>query len=185
MNNSKVEFVDTSKECINTMTKYAKSGLRAGGKIVTKIIKDDIKNNHYKTGGLYKSVAAVATMDKKTGQPYLKIGYLSKKDMLKKGIKYYVNPYWFEYGIKAHQIQTKALTKYGKSTYELQNYKGQKYGVIVQHPGQNGNNFLRNTVYEHIEEIRNAENEWLEKITELKIEKGLYVDLEGEEEVEG
>lgn len=185
MNNGKVEFIDTSKECINLMTKYAKDGLRAGGKVVTKILRQDIKSNHYKTGGFYKSVNATASIDKKTGQPFLKVGYLSRADMAKKGIKYFVNPYWFEYGVKTHQIQTKALKIYGKSTYELHDDKGRKYGVIVQHPGKTGNNFLRNTVFNNIKEIREAQNEFLQKINDVKVEQGLIVDLGGEEEVEG
>lgn len=182
---TKVEFIDTSKECISLMQKCAKDGLKAGGKIVLKIIRDDIKTNHYKTGGLYKSVCAWAKIDKKTGQPYMEIGYRSRAQMKKRGIKYYVNPWWFEYGIKSHEIKTKALKNYGKSNYELHDNRGRKFGVIVQNPGKTGNNFLRNTVYNNIKEIKEAQKEYLKQITDIKIENGIINDLGGDEEIEG
>ena len=74
MSEINITFTDTSKECIDLMKKYAKDGLKAGGKVVTKILKDDIKANHYRTGGLYKSVVAWAKVNYQTGQPYMEIG---------------------------------------------------------------------------------------------------------------
>lgn len=184
MSDIKIEFTDTSKECIDLMRKYAKDGLKAGGKIVTKIIKDDIKANHYKTGGLYKSVVAWAKVDYKTGQPYMEIGYRSKMQMKKRGVKYYVNPWWFEMGINPHTIATKQYAKTGKSSYELQDNRGMKFGIVVQHPGRSGKNFLRNTVYNNIKEIREAQMEHLGKISEIQVVKGLTVDIGGDEEID-
>ena len=46
MSEPKVEFVDTSKECIDLMRKYAKEGLKAGGKVITKILREFIKNKN-------------------------------------------------------------------------------------------------------------------------------------------
>ena len=40
--NEKILFVDTSKECIDLLRKYAKEGLKSSGKIMTKILKNDI-----------------------------------------------------------------------------------------------------------------------------------------------
>lgn len=184
MNENSVKFVDTSKECIDLMKKYAKEGLKAGGKVITKILKDEIKNNHYKTGGLYKSIVAWAKINYKTGQPYMEVGYRSRAQMKKRGVKYYVNPWWFETGISPHTIATKQYINTGKSSYELHDNRGIKFGIIVQHPGKTGKNLLRNTVFNNIKEIRQAQIESLKKIDDIKVEKGLLVDLGGDEEID-
>lgn len=182
--NEKILFVDTSKECIDLLRKYAKEGLKSSGKIITKILKNDIKSNHYRTGGLYKSIVAWAKINYKTGQPYMEVGYRSKAQMKKRGIKYYVNPWWFEQGINPHTIATKEYVNTGKSSYELQDNRGFKFGVIVKNPGRRGKNLLRNTVYNNIKEIREAQVEALKKIDDLKVEKGFNVDLGGDEEID-
>lgn len=183
-NEVKVTFTDTSKECIDLMRKYAKEGLKAGGKVITKILRDDIKANHYKTGGLYKSIKAWAKIDYKTGQPYMEVGYKSKAEMKKQGIKYWVNPWWLEVGYSPHQIATKEYVNTKKSSYELMDNKGTKYGIIVQHPGKTGKNLLRNTVYNNAKAIADAEKEYLAKITEIQVVKGLTIDDGGDEEID-
>ncbi len=184
MNEPKIIFTDTSSECIALMRNYTKAGLKAGAKIVTKVLRNDIKLNHYKTGGLYKSISSKVEFDKKTGQPSMLVGYKSTEAMRKKGIKYFVNPYWFELGISAHDIATKEYVKSGQSSYELTDNKGTKYGVIVRHPGYTGKNLLRNTVYNHIEEIHNAQKEYLAKITDIQVVKGLIIDVGGDEDID-
>ena len=167
MNENSVKFVDTSKECIDLMKKYAKEGLKASGKVITKILKNDIKSNHYKTG-----------------QPYMEVGYRSRAQMKKRGVKYYVNPWWFETGIKPHTIATKQFVDTGKTSYELHDNRGVKFGIIVRHPGRTGKNLLRNTVYNNVKEIRQAQIESLKKIDDIKVEKGLFIDLGGDEEID-
>lgn len=184
MNENSVRFVDTSKECIDLMKKYAKEGLKASGKVITKILKNDIKSNHYKTGGLYKSIVAWAKINYKTGQPYMEVGYRSRAQMKKRGVKYYVNPWWFETGIKPHTIATKQFVDTGKTSYELHDNRGVKFGIIVRHPGRTGKNLLRNTVYNNVKEIRQAQIESLKKIDDIKVEKGLFIDLGGDEEID-
>lgn len=184
MNENSVKFVDTSKECIDLMKKYAKEGLKASGKVITKILKNDIKSNHYKTGGLYKSIVAWAKINYKTGQPYMEVGYRSRAQMKKRGVKYYVNPWWFETGIKPHTIATKQFVDTGKTSYELHDNRGVKFGIIVRHPGRTGKNLLRNTVYNNVKEIRQAQIESLKKIDDIKVEKGLFIDLGGDEEID-
>nr|DAL10371.1 MAG TPA_asm: hypothetical protein [Caudoviricetes sp.] len=179
----KIEFIDTSKECIDLMKKYAKEGLKESGKVITKIIKDDIKENHYKTGGLYKSIVAWAKIDYKTGQPYMELGYRSRAQMKKRGIKYYVNPWWLEFGFNSHTIMTKEFNSSKKLSYELHDNMGNKFGFIVQHPGKTGKNLLRNTVYNNIKEIRESQIESLSKINDIKITNGLMIDLGGDEEI--
>lgn len=184
MTEPKIEFIDTSKECIDLMRKHAKEGLKASGKIITTILKEEIKTNHYKTGGLYKAIVAWAKIDFKTGQPYMEVGYRSRKQMKKRGIKYYVNPWWLEFGVKSHEIKTREFQNTGKSSYELQDHRGMKFGVIAKHPGVNKKNLLRNTVYNNIKEIKAAQEESLKKITEIKVAKGLTIDLGGDEEID-
>lgn len=184
MNENSVKFVDTSKECIDLMKKYAKEGLKASGKVITKILKNDIKSNHYKTGGLYKSIVAWVKINYKTGQPYMEVGYRSRAQMKKRGVKYYVNPWWFETGIKPHTIATKQFVDTGKTSYELHDNRGVKFGIIVRHPGRTGKNLLRNTVYNNVKEIRQAQIESLKKIDDIKVEKGLFIDLGGDEEID-
>ena len=112
-NVSKVEFIDTSQECIQMMKKLSKDALKQGGKVVTDILKEKIP---VKRGYFKKAVKAWAKINFKTGQPYLEVGYLSRSQMRKKfGIKYFVNPSWFEFGTKPHQIQTAQLKKRRKT----------------------------------------------------------------------
>lgn len=166
------------------MTKYAKEGLKAGAKIVNKSIRKELKASHYRTGSLYKQYTSWAKIDYDTGQPYASLGYRSIEEMQKRGVKYYVNPYWIEFGIKPHQIATKQFVKTGKSTYFLHDEMGNKFGIIVNHPGVKGKNLLRNTVYNNIKEIKEAQAESLKKITDLQVTKGLKVDLGGDEEID-
>lgn len=179
-NKADVKFIDTSKETKDAMVKLAKDGLKAGGKTVTKILREKVP---IRTGGLKKSITAWARIDKYTGQPSLEVGYRSRAQMKKRGIPYVVNPTWFEFGTKPHVIMTKALKTGGKSSYELHD-QNQKYGVIVQHPGMQNKNFLRNTVYENIEAINKAQEESLKQLTDLMIEAGAKIDIGGDEEVD-
>lgn len=180
MENVKVEFTDTSKECILMMTKLSKKALRKGGKIVTKVLKDKIP---VKTGRLKKSIVAKAEIDKKTGQPYINVGYRSKAEMKKKGVKFFANPTWFEFGTKAHLVMTKQIKEGNKATYKLSDGK-EDFGYVVQHPGMRNKNFLRTTVYDNIEEIHQAVQEGLRELEDYVITKGMNIDLGGDEEIE-
>ncbi len=181
MENTKIEFIDTSQECIKMMKKLSKDALKQGGKIVTSKLKEKIP---VKRGYFKKAVKAWAKINYKTGQPYLEVGYLTREQMRKKyGIKYFVNPTWFEFGTRPHTIQTIQSKEGGKLTYELHD-NHTKYGYIVQHPGMSSKNFLRNTAYENIDEIQNAIQEGLCKLEEYTLEQGMNIDLGGDEEID-
>ena len=180
MNNTEIQFIDTSEECIEMMKKLSKQGLKASGKIITKNLKSKIP---VRTGGLKKSIVAWAKIDKETGTPYMEVGYRSRSQMRKRGVKYFVNPWWFEFGTKPHEIMTKEMKKKGKSSYELHDHQ-RSYGVIVKHPGMTNKNFLRNTVMENIEEIVNAQKEALKELSEMMIQEGAKIDLGEDEEIE-
>lgn len=175
-----IKFIDTSSEVKKEMVNLSKQALKAGGKVVTKILRSTVP---VRTGGLKKSITAWAKIDKKTGQPYMEIGYRSRSQMRKRGVKFFVNPAWFEFGTKPHGIQTKELVNTGKSSYQLQDYAGNKYGVFVGHPGMTNKNFLRNTVYNNIDAIQEAQKEFLGQLTDLMIKEGanIQIDMEDEE----
>ena len=59
--------------------------------------------------------------------------------------------------------------------------KGIKYGDEVNHPGQQATNVLRNSVYNNIEEIRAAQEEYLKLLSD-EIEKAAGKALDGEAE---
>jgi hypothetical protein len=181
MENTKIEFIDTSQECIAMMKKLSKDALKQGGKIVTNILKEKVP---VRRGYFKKAIKAWAKIDYKTGQPYLEVGYLSRSQMRKKyGIKYFVNPTWFEFGAKPHTIQTKQLKKGQKLTYELEG-NGRKYGYSVEHPGMSHRNYLRNTAYENIDKIQSAIQEGLCKLEDYTITQGMKIDLGGDEEID-
>ena len=163
------------------MKKLSKDALKQGGKVVTDILKEKIP---VKRGYFKKAVKAWAKIDFKTGQPYLEVGYLTRSQMRKKyGIKYFVNPTWFEFGTKPHTIQTKQSQKGTKLTYELHD-NTTKYGYSVQHPGMSNKNFLRNTAYENINKIQNAIQDGLNKLEEYTLSQGMNIDLGGDEEID-
>lgn len=173
-------FIDTSKESKQMMVKLSKDALKASGKIVTSILREKVNK---RTGGLRKAITAWAKIDRDTGQPVLEVGYRSKAQMIKRGIKYFVNPCWFEFGTKPHIIMTKELKSTGKSSYQLEG-NGQKYGYMVQHPGLTSKNLLRNTVFENIDEIQKAQEIYLKELTDLMIKEGANIDLGGDEEID-
>lgn len=185
----KIEFIDRSTETFKTMQKLSRKGLREAGKIVTKIIQDDLNAKHKHTGNMAKAVKARIKVDKESGIPFMELGYLTRKNMKKKyGIKYFVNPSWLEFGTSSHIIQTKQ--KKSKSiikllSYELKDDKGRKFGFEVKHPGEKGIDLLRSTVFSNVDKIKECENEALQAIEQMKIEAGMSVDVDYEEEEVG
>ena len=176
-----VQFIDTSKECISYMKKLSKDALKSGGKVVTKVLQEKLP---VRRGFFKKSIKAWAKVDYKTGQPYLEIGYLNRSQMRKRfGVKYFVNPTWFECSAKPHTIQTIQFKSGGKLTYELHDNRT-KYGYIVKHPGMTHRNYLRNTVYENIDEINNAMKEKLKELENYQIQQGVFADIGGDEEID-
>ena len=180
MYSSDVEFTDTSKECIQMMRKLSKDALKAGAKEVMPIFRERLPN---KRGLSKKLIKSWAKIDYATGQPYLEIGYLNHEQAEKRGCKFYVNPYWIEFGVQPHLIQTKQLKNNSKLTYELHD-NNMKYGYSVQHPGTHQKNILRNTVYENIDKINDAMQEKLKELEDYILSEGMTIDLGGDEEIE-
>lgn len=181
MYGTEIKFVDTSKECIQMMKKLSKDAFKKCGKEINEKIKEKIP---IKRGYFQKSIKAWAKVDNKTGDPYLDVGYLSRSQMRKKyGIKFFVNATWFEFGTKPHSIQTLQLRNGGKLTYELHDNNA-KYGYLVSHPGMTNKNFLRNTVYDNVDEIHDTLMENLKTLEEYIIEEGMNINIGGDEEID-
>jgi hypothetical protein len=168
--NEKVKFIDTSTEVKKAMVSLSKKALKESGKVVTKILKSKIP---VKTGGLKKSVKAWAIINNKTGQPELRVGYLTVKKMQKQyGIKYFVNPAWFEFGTKPHiitVINAKVLTD-----------GIHMFGRKVMHPGMTPKNYLRNTAFNNVNEIKNAQKKYLGELNKIILKKGGKIPYEAE-----
>lgn len=175
---SEIKFIDTSSDCKKQMVNLSKKALKEGGKVVTKIVKENVPS---RTGATKKSVTAWAKVDRTTGQPYMEIGYRSRSQMRKRGIKFFANPCWFEFGVRPHIIMTKEYKEKGYSSYELEG-NGRKYGYIVKHPGLSGKNLLRNTVENNIKEIQAAQEEYLGQLTDLMIAEGAKIEVNMEDE---
>lgn len=182
MENTKIEFIDTSQECIKMMKKLSRQGLMKVGKLVTEKLQEKLP---VKRGFFKMAVKARVAFDKETGTPHLEVGYLNRKQTRKKyGLKFFVNATWFEFGTKPHPIQTKEYKEHKLfKTYELEG-NGQKYGYRVQHPGMSSKNFLRNTVYENIDEIATELQNGLNKLEQYTLEQGMNIDIGGDEEID-
>ena len=146
-----VKFINTSSEVKKTMVKLSKSALRAAAKVAGKAIRE---NTEKYTGRLAKQVGYWARIDRRTGQPELQIGYYSKSQARKKGKSpSHANPAWQEFGIKAHVISIKKANTMSDGKIN--------YGKTVTHPGTRGRSILRDSVFNNIDAIQEAQKEYL------------------------
>lgn len=173
MKNNDTVFIDTSKEVKDTLVKLSKSALRASGKIIGKKLKDKTKKY---TGNLSNQIGYWARLDRKTGQPFMDVGYYSKDRMRRKGKQpSHSNPAWAEFGVKAHAISIKKARSLSDGQIN--------YGVTVQHPGLPAQNTLKNVVVSNIQEIVGAQEKYLKELNkQISDIKGID-DSEEEEDV--
>lgn len=144
------------------MRNLSKKALRAGGKVIRNKLKasDEISQN------MRNHIAAAADIDKKTGTPQLKIGFYGWRKVASKGkTPSKRNPWWQEFGVKPHQITRKGGGKVLGSN-------GLFFSRTVQNPGFSAQHTLRNIVYDNIDEIRAAQEPFLEQLNE-KIDAAL------------
>lgn len=167
-----IVFVDISKECKKTMSDLAKTALRKSGNVIKKYLRNDLP---VRTTRIKNHVASWAFIERSTGQPKLQVGFYSwQKAREKKKTPSHSSPWWIERGTKPHAILTVDTIMFDKST-------GTSYGKAVNHPGQQATNILRNTVYNHIDEIKAAQEEYL-KLLNDELEKAAGFIYEGDEE---
>ena len=150
----KMKFVNTSAEAKKTLQGLSKTALRDAGKIVRKTLRDTIpvRSKRFKN-----HIASWAFIDKKTGQPQLQVGFYSWQRVRKRGkLPSHANPHWIEFGVKAHNIKTGNYT-----SKKLMVYADDIYGKSVDHPGTPALHVLRNSVYNNIDKIRDAQQDLL------------------------
>lgn len=166
-----VTFVDTSKEVKQTMAKLSKTALRESGKVVRKILRDNIP----KRSKRFKNhIGTWAFIDRKTGQPQLQVGFYSWQRVKKRGKQpSHASPAWIELGTNPHAVSVKNA--------KIMAYDGTVYGHTVSHPGQRGTHVLRDSVYNNIDAIKDAQAEYLAELNKTLEEAGLKV-FEGEED---
>lgn len=164
------------------MEGLAKSALRASGKVIRKHIRDDVP---LRTKRIKNHIASWVFIDRKTGQPQMQIGFYGWQRVKKRGKQpSHSSPWWIEQGTKPHTIRAKHyirnMTQYGLQVM-FDKSTGTNYGLVVNHPGQQATNVLRNSVYNNISEIRAAQEEYLKQLNG-EIEKAAGKALDGEAE---
>lgn len=167
---SKVTFVDTSSEVKKVMSNLAKSALRASAKIIRKHVRNDVP---LRTKHIKNHIASWVFIDYKTGQPQMQVGFYGWQRVRKRGkLASHASPWWVEYGTKAHPIKARGKTM---------RFDDNIYGKEVKHPGQPATNVLRNSVYNNIDEIKSAQEEYLKLLNE-EISKAQGKVYNGDEE---
>lgn len=163
-----VTFVDKSSEVKKTLVGLSKSALRASGKVIRKYLRDNIpvRSKRFKN-----HIGTWVMINYSTGQPTLQVGFYSWQKVKSKGkLPSHASPHWIEFGTAPHTIKQKNA--------KVLAYDNTMYGLAVKHPGTKATNVLRDTVQNHISDIRAAQEEYLAEISktleeaEIKVDKG-------------
>ncbi len=165
-----VTFINTSTEVKKALEGLSKTALRASGKILRKKLRTSIpiKSRFFKN-----HIGTWVFIGRDTGIPQMQIGFYSWQRVKKKGKQPSATaPQWLELGVKPHDISIKNA--------KVLAYNDISYGKTVKHPGLPAHNFLRDTVYNNLEEIRAAQAEYLEEIQKTIDEAKQKID-QGEE----
>ena len=169
-NPKSITFIDTSKDVKKALEGLSKTALRASGKVIRKILRSDIPVRYNR---LKNHIASWAFIDRSTGQPQLQIGFYSRGRVKSKGKKpSHANPHWIETGVRPHVINSKRA--------KAMAFNDDFYGKSLKHPGTRGTNVLRNSVYNNIAEIRDAQEEYLAALS-AEIEQAIAKIEESEE----
>jgi len=167
-----VSFHSVSKETIKTLQGLSKSALRASGKEIRKILRSEVpmRSKRFKN-----HIASWAFVGKNDGIPQLQVGFYGWQRVKKRGKQpSRANPHWLEFGTKPHEITA------GKT--QILGNNGYFYAKTVQHPGQTGQHILRNAVYDNIDRIRAAQEQYLQALND-ELEKAQQ-KIEESEDVE-
>jgi hypothetical protein len=155
-----IVFVNTSKEVKRAMENLAKKALRRGGKVVREILQENVPvrssrlKNHIQT----------SVKINRDGQPQMKVGFWSWQRVKKSGkLPSHASPHWIEFGTSQHVIKINTAGAMGYSAGNADYF----FGKSVMHPGMQATHVLRNTVYDHIKEIKAAQEELLAQLTEM------------------
>ena len=169
----KIVFVDHSEEVINAMQGLSKTALRESGKVVRKILRDRIP---IRSNRLKNHIASWAFVERTSGQPQLQVGYYRwQKVRARHKEPSHSSPHLVEFGTAPHTIAAKHA--------KVMAYGDDVYGASVHHPGQRDMHVLRNAVYENIDEIRKAQEQYLKELSDtIERAKGKIVESEEPED---
>lgn len=155
-NGVEVTLVDTSKEVKKAIEKLSKEALGASAKVIRKKIREDLP---VYTKRLKNHIASWKFIDRDTGQPTLHIGFYSWQRARKKGkLPSHASPHWVEFGTKPHIIKPRNA--------KIMYYK-ESFGTVVHHPGKKEQHLLRDTIQNNIDEIRAAQEQYLDEISRV------------------
>lgn len=158
-----IHFVDKSDEVKKTLVGLSKTALRASGKVVRKHLRENIP---VRTKRFKNHIGSWVMINYKTGQPTLQIGFYGWQRVKKKGkLPSNASPWWVEFGTRAHNI-----------TGRYMHFGNINFGQSVRHPGTRATNVLRDTVLNNIDEIREAQKQYLDEISEALEKAGMKVD---------
>ena len=171
-----VTFIDTSPEVKKALEGLSKTALRASGKVIRKYLRDNIptRSKRFKN-----HIGTWVMINRQTGQPTLQVGFYSWQKVKKKGkAPSHANPHWIEYGtspIGGKQGRQHIIAPKNK---KLLVYKPENivFGTKVKHPGTRATHVLRDTVYDHIKEIRMVQEEYLAELKKKLEELGAKID---------
>ena len=166
-----VTFVDKHDEVKKTLVGLSKTALRASGKVIRKHLRENIpiRSKRFKN-----HIGTWVMINYSTGQPTLQVGFYSWQKVKSKGKPpSSANPWWIERGTTAHIMPGH---KGNWVPGHFMRYEDMIFGFKVNHPGQRGTDVLRNTVYDNISEIREAQKEYLAAISDTLEAAGMKVD---------
>lgn len=161
-----VTFVDKSSDVKKTLVGLSKTALRASGKVIRKYLRENIpvRSKRFKN-----HIGTWVMINYSTGQPTLQVGFYSWQKVKSKGkLPSHASPHWVEFGTTPHTITPKRA--------KVLAYDDTMYGLIVKHPGTRAQNVLRDTVQNHISDIRAAQEEYLAEISKTLEEAGIKID---------
>lgn len=162
----RVSFIDKHDEVKKTLVGLSKTALRESGKVIRKYLRESIpvRSKRFKN-----HIGTWVMINYATGQPTLQVGFYSWQKVKEKGkLPSHSSPWWIEFGTNNHIIKPKNA--------KVLAYDNTMYGWNVHHPGQKATHVLRDTVYNHISDIRSAQEEYLAVITDTLEAAGRKVD---------
>lgn len=167
-----VTFVDKSDEVKKTLLGLSKSALRASGKVIRQYLRQNIP---LRTKNFKNHIGTWVMVNRETGQPTLQVGFYGwQRVKSKHKTPSHASPWWIEFGTSPH-----SMPKEGR---KFMRYEDNVFGFHVNHPGQRPTNVLRNTVLDHVSDIRAAQEQYLVEISKTIDEAKLKAA--GWEEVE-
>ena len=148
------------------MEKLSRDALNASGRVIMKIMRENIP---IRSKRFSNHIGKWTFIGRKDGIPQMQIGFYGWQTVKKKHkIPSSMNPHWVEFGTSPHIITVKNAKSLG--------FNNILYGRSVQHPGTPATHLLRDTVYNNLDEIRAAQEEYLTELNKTIEEAQKKID---------